>query len=128
VATAAATQVNLAGYLAQAERGDLAALPVQATLKDGLLSLSGVVSLTSQRLELVELAAAMPGVAEVNAIDLVVRLPEVYIVADGDTLWTIAYYLYGDGTRWEDVYAANQELLGNSVLLDVGMELQVPER
>ncbi len=48
-------------------------------------------------------------------------------MSDGDTLWTIAYYIYGDGARWEDLYAANQTLLGPYLLIDVGMELQVPE-
>ena len=128
VATSEADRFDLAGYLAQAERGDLVGLPIHATLQDGRLVLSGVVTLTSQRLELLELVAAMPGVAEVDAIDLVVRLPEVYVVGDGDTLWTIAYYLYGDGSRWEALYAANEVLLGNTILLAVGMELQVPER
>lgn len=128
VATSEASRFDLADYLTRAERADLAVLPINASLQDGRLALSGVVTLTSHRLELLEIVAAMPGVSEVDAIDLVVRLPEVYIVGDGDTLWTIAYYLYGDGSRWEDVYAANAELLGNTVLLAVGMELQVPER
>ena len=128
VATSEANRLGLAAYLVGAERGDLAVLPIDATLQDGRLVLSGVVALTSHRLELLALVATMPGVAEVDAIDLVVRLPEVYTVGDGDTLWTIAYYLYGDGSRWEELYAVNAELLGNTVLLAVGMELQVPER
>ena len=128
VATSEANRFDLAAYLVGAERGDLAVLPIDATLQDGRLVLSGVVALTSHRLELLALVATMPGVAEVDAIDLVVHLPEVYTVGDGDTLWTIAYYLYGDGSRWEELYAVNAELLGNTVLLAVGMELQVPER
>lgn len=128
VATSEASRFDLADYLARAERGDLAVLPIVATLQDGRLLLSGVVTLTSHRLELLVLAAEIPGVAEVDAIDLVVRLPDTYTVADGDTLWTIAYYLYGDGARWEELYEANAALLGNSILLAVGIELQVPER
>ena len=128
VATSEANRFDLAAYLVGAERGDLAVLPIDATLQDGRLVLSGVVALTSHRLELLALVATMPGVAEVDAIDLVVRLPEVDTVGDGDTLWTIAYYLYGDGSRWEELYAVNAELLGNTVLLAGGMELQVPER
>ncbi|MBI3959511.1 MAG: LysM peptidoglycan-binding domain-containing protein, partial [Chloroflexi bacterium] len=107
---------------------DLAALDIKAVLQDGRLVLAGAVPFTSHRLELMALAGEMPGVAEVDAIDLVVRLPDTYTVADGDTLWTIAWYLYGDGTRWEELYEANAELLGNSILLGVGMELEVPER
>jgi len=128
LATSEANQFDLAGYLAQVDRGDLAVLPINAALQDGRLLLSGVVTLTSQRLELLALAAEIPGVVDVDAINLVVRLPEVYTVGDGDTLWTIAYYLYGDGTRWEELYETNAELLGNTILLDVGMELLVPER
>lgn len=128
VATAAASRYDLAAYFAQAERGDLAVLPVSARLLDGRLVLTGEVPLTAHRLDILELAGEIPGVQEVDAIDLVVRLPATYTVGDGDTLWLIAYYLYGDGSRWEEVYAANAEVLGNSVLLNVGMELQVPER
>jgi len=129
VATAAAAKrFNLTDYLVQAERSDLAALPIKATLKDGRLVLTGVVTLVSQRLDLLALGAEIPGVIEVDAIGLAVRLPKTYTVQDGDTLWTIAYYLYGDGTRWKELYTANEELLGNSLLLDVGTELQVPER
>lgn len=128
VATAAASRYDLAAYLSLAERDDLALLPVSARLSDGRLVLTGEVPLTAQRLDLLALTGEIPGVEVVDAINLVVRLPETYTVGDGDTLWLIAYYLYGDGSRWEDVYAANAELLGNSVLLNVGMELQVPER
>lgn len=128
VATASSNGFDLAAYLTEAERPDLAALPIEAQLLEGTLSLSGVVGLTSQRLEVLALVTEIPGVVEVNGVDLLVRLPDVYVVAEGDTLWTIAYYLYGDGTRWEEVYAANETLLGNSYLLNVGMELQVPER
>lgn len=128
IATASAGTFDLAAYLTQRERPDLAALEIDARLQKGVLSLSGVVGLTSQRLEVLALVTEIPGVVEVDGVDLVVRLPAVYVVADGDTLWTIAYYLYGDGTRWEELHAANEALLGNSQLLDVGMELQVPER
>jgi len=128
VATASVGQFDFAAYLTQAERDDLAVLPIAATLQNGRLALSGVVTLTSHRLDILALAAQIPGVVDVDAIDLVVRLPETYTVGDGDTLWTIAYYLYGDGTRWEELYAANESVLGNSILLAVGMELQVPER
>ncbi|MCL4836236.1 MAG: LysM peptidoglycan-binding domain-containing protein [Caldilineaceae bacterium] len=128
VATAAASRFDLQAYLLQVERADLAALEISAVLENGRLQLAGSVPFTSHRLDLLALTAEIPGVAQVDAIDLVVRLPAVYVVVDGDTLWTIAYYLYGDGSRWEELYAANAELLGNSILLAVGMELRVPER
>lgn len=126
LATATANRGNLNDFLIQSNRSDLADLPVTAVFQDGKLSLSGVLSLASQRLELLELAAQMPGVVEVDSTDLVVDLPATYVVVDGDTLWTIAYYLYGDGSLWEQLYAANQALLGPFLLIDVGMELQVP--
>jgi len=126
LATATANRSNLTDFLIRSERSDLAALPVTALLRDGKLTLSGVLTLTSQRLELLELAAQMPGVAQVDSTNLVVDLPKTYVVSPGETLWTIAYYLYGDGSLWEELYNANQALLGPFLLIDIGMELQVP--
>ncbi|MCL6560739.1 MAG: LysM peptidoglycan-binding domain-containing protein, partial [Firmicutes bacterium] len=38
--------------------------------------------------------------------------PTGYTVKDGDTLWLIAQRVYGDGSRWSDLYAANQDVIG----------------
>ena len=55
-------------------------------------------------------------------------LPGEYVVAAGDSLWTIADKTYGSGYNWVDVYAANKQIVGSnpSVLL-VGTKLTLPK-
>lgn len=120
--------VDLAPYLEAQGRPDLAALPVEAVLRDGQLIVRGVVPFTRQRIELLALLSQYPGVNEVRAVDLVVRLPETYVVQPEDTLWTIAYQLYGDGTLWPLLVEANPDVLSDPTRLAPGMEIVVPPR
>lgn len=50
----------------------------------------------------------------------------VYEVQPGDTLSSIARRLFGDSSRWEDIFAANRDLLRSPNDLRVGQELRVP--
>ncbi len=50
----------------------------------------------------------------------------VYVVRPGDTLTSIARSLYGNSARWEDIFAANRDLLRSPNDLRVGQELQIP--
>ncbi|NJO05075.1 MAG: LysM peptidoglycan-binding domain-containing protein [Chloroflexaceae bacterium] len=53
--------------------------------------------------------------------------PQTYIVQQGDTLWSIAARLYGDATRWPDVYNANTGTIGtNANLIIPGQQLTLP--
>lgn len=126
LATVESEEIALPEFLAGAGREDLAALPIHAVRTGELLTLEGTVDFTQQREEVIALAAEIPGVERVQAIDLHVRLPATYIVQEGDTLWYIAQKLYGEGERWTDLYEANRALLGNSSLLTPGLELTVP--
>jgi nucleoid-associated protein YgaU len=40
-----------------------------------------------------------------------------YTVASGDSLWAIAEKVYGDGSRWTDIYEANQDVIGDNLIL-----------
>ncbi len=54
---------------------------------------------------------------------------DVYIVNDGDTLFTIARYELGKATRWAEIYELNREALGEDFdYLRPGMELLMPAR
>ena len=52
---------------------------------------------------------------------------KLYTVKKGDNLWNIAQTVYGDGTKWSDIYKANKEKLPDPGELTVGMELEIPE-
>jgi nucleoid-associated protein YgaU len=117
---------DLATFLKLMGRSDLAALDVTARRQEQTMVLAGVVLAIQDRVDLIAQTAKVPGVTEVNAIDLLVRLPETYLVKEGDTLWSIAQFLYGDGTRWQTILDTNRELLKDGTLLSPGQELLVP--
>lgn len=53
--------------------------------------------------------------------------PSKYIVQDGDYLIKIAKQVYGDSSRWREIYDANKDLIGsNPDLIYPGMELDIP--
>jgi hypothetical protein len=116
---------DIQGFLATTNRPELANLEVAATLREGKLKLQGFVQLFDQRQSLIELAQRAPDVTEVDAIDLLVRLPPTYTVEAGDTLWVISYKLYGDN-RVDQLYDANRDVLPSPETLAVGQTLKVP--
>ena len=50
----------------------------------------------------------------------------MYIVVEGDNLWDIAHKAYGKGWLHEQIRVANQDALGESNRLSVGMMLRLP--
>jgi LysM repeat protein len=69
-----------------------------------------------------------------NVVDRVQEINQVgeapttnYTVHNGDNLWDIARNQLGDGSRWEEIYHLNQNVLGeNPRLIMPGTELQLP--
>lgn len=60
--------------------------------------------------------------ADANAYD-----SNTYTVASGDSLSKIARDHYGDGTKWQEIYEANKDLIGNNPdLIEVGQVLILP--
>ena len=53
--------------------------------------------------------------------------PKTYTVKKGDCLYNIAKSLYGDGSKYSGIYAANKSLIGsNPNLIKPGQVLQIP--
>jgi nucleoid-associated protein YgaU len=132
VAAARAQAFDLTTFLNEQTRPDLAALGIHASWAPGAppgeLILQGTVTLTSDQIELLELATEIEGVTSINHDALVVDLPETYLVREGENLRHIAYRLYGDSARWREIYDANQDLIGEEPNnLWVGLSLTVPQ-
>ena len=89
------------------------------------LVLQGFVQLDLQRRRLIELAGAVPGVREVNAVDLLVRPAPTYVVQEGDTLWSIVFNIYGNVDRLDEFVAANRDVLPSPDALAPGVVLKV---
>lgn len=51
-----------------------------------------------------------------------------YTVQDGDKLWKIAAAQLGAGSRWDEIYKLNSEILTNQDSLQVGMRLRLPAK
>ena len=51
---------------------------------------------------------------------------KTYTVQAGDTLGKIAQKVYGDGSRWKEIFEANKETIKNPDLIEVGQEIKIP--
>ena len=49
-----------------------------------------------------------------------------YTVVAGDCLWTICQRIYGTGTKWGELWAANADIIENPRLIFPGQVLQIP--
>jgi nucleoid-associated protein YgaU len=49
-----------------------------------------------------------------------------YTVKSGDSLWAIANEIYGDGSRWPEIFEANRDKISDANLIYPGQELKIP--
>ena len=116
---------NIRQYLREQGYAELAALTVDARVQGETLMLQGFVHLDVQRRQLIEIARAVPGVREVNAVNLLLRPLPTYVVQMGDTLWSIVFNIYGNVDRLDEFAAYNRDVLPSPDALRPGMELRV---
>jgi nucleoid-associated protein YgaU len=55
-----------------------------------------------------------------------IETPTTHTVVSGDTLGSIALNYYGKSSKWREIRTANPNILGGSIKLSLGMELQIP--
>jgi hypothetical protein len=112
-------------YLRERNFAELAELAIDARLQGETLVLQGFVHLDVQRRQLIELARSIPGVREVNAVNLLLRPLPTYVVQPGDTLWSIVFAIYGNVDRLDEFAAHNRDVLPSPDALAPGMVLRV---
>ncbi|MFP4394495.1 MAG: LysM peptidoglycan-binding domain-containing protein [Anaerolineales bacterium] len=54
-------------------------------------------------------------------------MAKTYTVKAGDNLRKIAKAQLGDADKWEEIYEANQDVIKDPNIIQVGMELEIPE-
>ena len=59
-------------------------------------------------------------------IETPAAVPATYTVRPGDTLTSIAQATLGDGSRWRDIYALNQDQIANPNIIHAGQVLKLP--
>lgn len=53
--------------------------------------------------------------------------PKIYEVKPDDCLWLISQRVYGDGSRWQEIYNANQLTIGpDPGIIGIGQQLVIP--
>lgn len=120
--------LDLAAVLQAAGRTDLLALPLNATVEDNRVRVTGVVTSTAERLEIIDLLQKVSGAREVYAAELLVRVPTTYVVQEGDSLWSIANQFYGpDASHVSTLFESNRDVLPSAQSLQVGMVLNLPQ-
>ncbi len=50
----------------------------------------------------------------------------IHKIRDGDTLTSLARRYLGDGSRFQEIFAANRQRLPNADVLPIGVEIEVP--
>lgn len=54
------------------------------------------------------------------------QTPKTYDVKSGDSLYMIAKKVYGDGSKWQELYAANKDVIGSDAnLIKPGQQLVI---
>jgi len=69
---------------------------------------------------------ALPDPMEIPTTPSPAPAANEYVVQSGDSLWTIAVKLFGDGTRSEAIFQANKDRLRTKNDLKVGQKLRLP--
>jgi nucleoid-associated protein YgaU len=119
------TSFDIRQYLRDKGEVELAQLTIDARIQESTLVLQGFVQLDLQRRQLIELARGVPGISQVNTIDLLLRPMPTYIVQEGDTLWSIVYNIYGTVDRLDEFAAYNRDVLPSPDAIKPGMQLKV---
>ncbi len=118
-------RIDFTQVLLELGYSDLADTEVVAVVQGRQLVLMGTVPSLESRLALLNAAWQLRGVGEVDAHDVRVVVPEkIYVVQDGDSLWSIAQEMLGDGARWPEILAHNPEMSDSR--LRPGQELRIP--
>lgn len=121
--------------LAEAVHAALAADSRTAGLKlhvtqvgDGV-RINGAVARPADRQSVEIVASSVRDVVLVDTtgIDVTYRQQQEYVVAPGDSLFSIAARFYGDSSQWELVFAANSGNVTDAHIIHPGQVLTIPE-
>ncbi len=96
---------------------------------DGIAYITGEVADQATRERIILAVGNAQGVGKVDE-EITVADPSeeahFHTVAPGDTLWAVAEKVYGDGSRYTEIFEANKPMLSNPDLIFPGQVLRCP--
>jgi nucleoid-associated protein YgaU len=101
-------------------------------VEDGVATVSGEAKDQSAFEKAVLMAGNVFGIKEVKADELkpeeieTIEEVEFYTIEKGDTLWAIAKKHLGDGNKYNDIFAANREVIKDPDLIYPGQKIRIP--
>ena len=123
----APTTLDLPALLVNSGRADLATADLRAAIEGNSVRLSGILTSTADRQMIIDLLDNIPALDDVNAVDLIVRIPVTYTVQQGDSLWSVVSKFYGvDSDRMAQLIQLNSSAFGENPSLQVGDVLKLP--
>ena len=105
---------------------------LQVQVEDGIATVSGEAEDQSAFEKAVLMAGNVFGIKEVKADELkpeeigTIAEVEFYTIEKGDTLWAIAKQHLGDGNKYNDIFAANREVIKDPDLIYPGQKIRIP--
>lgn len=104
---------------------------LQVKVEDGVATVSGEADDQSAFEKAVLMAGNVFGIKEVRADELKPEEIEIvdtgfYTIEKGDTLWAIAKNHLGDGNKYNDIFAANREVIKDPDLIYPGQKIRIP--
>ena len=97
-----------------------------------ICSLGGDCSSAEAKEKVVLMAGNMKGVGSVNADAVTAPAAEseaeFYTIQSGDTLWAISSKFLGNGSRYNEIFEANLEVIQNADLIFPGQKIRIPQK
>jgi nucleoid-associated protein YgaU len=125
------------------EKNNPGVTDLKVTVTNGVATLSGNARDKAAFEKAVLIAGNVEGVSKVEATGLKVPAPApaaaaaapakpaqestFVLVEKGDTLWGIAERAYGNGARYNEIFAANKEVIEDPDLIFPGQKLRIPK-
>jgi LysM repeat protein len=102
---------------------------LEVEVVDGVAKLKGKVISSEAYEKTVLMVGNILGISSVETDELEGAIEEgsqYYEIAKGDTLWKVAQNFYGNGSKYQQIFEANREVIKDPDAIFVGQKIRIP--
>ena len=105
---------------------------IDISVDDGIATITGEADSSSALEKAILMTGNVMGIEEVRADDVIAPdadpdfTVEYYEIASGDSLSRIAKKFYGNGSRYNEIFDANREVIRDPNLIYPGQKIRIP--